>query len=258
MDADATRRSGAAVRFPYEVRRIHSLLSTSWYLDALNVTLLFVGAVALYGIATHFVPTGADPGNWLAIANERLGRDVMSAEVTYLPLFPGLLAGLLSIWGPVAGFDIAAILTIAALATAVYVCTRTLGRGYALGAAIVVGVAGNQVEAYAWGGYPQLLATSFGLLATFFLLRYYDSRLSKHLWTGLVFVGATVATHALIGGLLVVALVLSTGYWVYLVRPGEGHRTALLIGLACAGAASVVVLISSVWVPEGVVPTLNP
>ena len=246
------------MRFPYEVRRIHSLLSTSWYLDALNVTLLLVGTVALYGIATHFVPTGADPGNWLAIANERLGRDVMSADVTYLPLFPGLLAGLLWIWGPVAAFDIAAILTIAALATAIYVCTRTLGRGYALSAAILVGVAGNQVEAYAWGGYPQLLATSFGLLATFSLLRYYDSRQSKHLWAGLVFVGATVATHALIGGLLVVALVLSTAYWVYLVRPTEGHRTALWIGLACAGAATVVVLISSVWVPEGVVPTLNP
>ena len=167
------------MRFPYEVRRIHSLLSTSWYLDALNVTLLIVGAVAIYGMATHFVPTGADPGNWLAIANERLGRDVMSADVTYLPFFPGMLAGLLSVLGPVASFDVAAILTIAALATGVYVCTRTLGRGYALGAAIVVGVAGNQVEAYAWGGYPQLLATSFGLLATFFLLRYYDSRLSS-------------------------------------------------------------------------------
>ena len=67
-----------------------------------------------------------------------------------------------------------------------------------------------------------------------------------------------MATHALIGGLLVVALVLSTAYWVYLVRPGEGRRTALWIGLACTGAASVAVLISSVWVPEGVVPTLNP
>ena len=234
------------------------MLSTSWRLDALNVTLLVVGVFLLYGLATHFVPAGADPGNWLGIANERLGRDVMAADVTYLPLFPGLLAGLLSIWGPIVGFDLAAIITISALATAVYLCTRTLGRGYALAAAIVAGTAGNQVEAYAWGGYPQLLATSFGLLATFFLLRYYDTRLSRHLWTGLLLVAATLATHALIGGLLVVALVLSTGYWIYLARPRRGRVSALLIGLSCAAVAGAVVLITSVWVAKGVVPTLNP
>ena len=234
------------------------MLSTSWYLDALNLTLLLAGVVALYGLGTHFVPTGADPGNWLGIANERLGRDVMAADVSYLPLFPGLLAGLLSLWGPITGFDIAAIITIGALTAAVYVCTRTIGRGYALAAAVVAGTAGNQVEAYAWGGYPQLLATSFGLLATFFLLRYYDTRLRRHLWTGLIFVAATVATHALIGGLLVVALVLCTGYWVYLARPSQGRLMAFLVSVSCAGVAGAIVLISSIWVAEGVVPTLNP
>ena len=176
--------------FLMKLRRIHSLLSTSWYLDALNVTLLLVGAVALYGIATHFVPTGADPGNWLgnrkreARPGRHGGRSHLLARC-----FQGCSLVCCGYGDLIAGFDIAAIITIAALATAVYVCTRTLGRGYALSAAIVVGVAGNQVEAYAWGGYPQLLATSFGLLATFFLLRYYDSRQSKHLWAGLVFVG---------------------------------------------------------------------
>lgn len=258
VDADATLRSGAGARSALEYRRISALLSTSWYLDVLNLTLLFVGVVVLYGLGTGFVPTGADPGNWLGIANERLGRDVMAADVTYLPLFPGLLAGLLSLWGPVAGFAVVAIVTIGGLATAVYVCTRSLGRGYALAGAVVVGVAGNQVEAYAWGGYPQLLATSFGLLATFLLLRHYDSGQSRHLWMGLTFVAATVATHALVGGLLVVALVLSTGYWVYLARPAQGLLRAFLIGLSCAIVAGVVVLISSIWVPEGVVRTLNP
>jgi hypothetical protein len=233
-------------------------LSNSWYLDALNLSLLLAGAVALYGIGTHFVPTGADPGNWLGIASERLGRDVMTADVTYLPIFPGLLAGLVSLWGPIAGFNIAAIFTIGALTAAVYLCTRTLGRGYALVAAVVAGLAGNQVEAYAWGAYPQLLATSFGLLGAFFLLRHYGTRRLVYLSTGLVMTAATVATHALIGGLLVVALVASTIYWLYLVQPDEGRFRALLIGLACAGATGLVVLVSSVWGPEGVVPTLNP
>jgi len=258
VDAEAIIRSSAAARFRPGFRRFSALLSTSWYLDALNVALLVAGVVLLYGLSTHFVPTGADAGNWLGIANERLGRDVMAADVTYLPLFPGLLAGLLSMWGPIAGFDIAAIITIIALAAAVYICTRTLGRGYALAAAIVTVTAGNQVEAYAWGGYPQLLATSFGMLATFFLLRYYDTRLSRHVWTGLILVAATLATHALIGGLLVAALVVSTGYWIGLARPKQGRLSAFLIGLTCAAVAGVVVLISSVWVPEGVVPTLNP
>ena len=248
---------GAGARSYSKMRSILSRLSASWYLDALIVILLLFGVAGLYGLATHFVPTGADPGNWLAIATERLGRNVMSANVTYLPLFPGLLAGLLSMWEPVPAFDIAAILTISALVIAVYVCVRPVGRGYALAAAVVVGVAGNQVEAYAWGGYPQLLATSFGLLATFFLLRYYDSRRSRHLWLGFVFVGATVATHAMIGGLLVVALVLSTGYWIYLAQPTGGRLKAFLLGLTCAAVASLVVLTTWVWVPEGVAPTLN-
>jgi hypothetical protein len=258
VDAEATVGAGAGARFPLEYRRISALVSTSWYLDALNLSLLIGAAVFLYGLGTHFVPTGADPGNWLAIANERLGRDVMAADVTYLPLFPGLLAGLLWSGGPIAGFDIAAMTTIAALMAGVYVCTRPLGRGYALAAAVVVGFAGNQVEAYAWGGYPQLLATAFGLLATFLLLRHHETRLPRYLWMALVFVAATLATHALIGGLLVVALVLSTGYWVYLTRPAQGRLRAFLIGLSCASVATVVVLIVSVWVPEGVIPTLNP
>jgi len=243
---------------PLGFRRLSALLSTSWYLDALNLTLLVAGTVALYGFGTNFVPTGADPGNWLAIATERLGRDVMAADVTYLPLFPGLLSGLLWLWGPVPGFDIAAMLTIAALAAGVYICTRPVGRGYALVAAVVVAVSGNQVEAYAWGGYPQLLATAFGLLATFFLLRHYETQRSGLLWIAVVCVAATVATHALIGGLLVFALILSIAYWLYLARPAQGRLRAFIIGSSCAAAAAVVILVASVWVPEGVVPTLNP
>jgi 6-pyruvoyl-tetrahydropterin synthase related domain len=258
LDADGTVRVGAGTRLTLGYRRLSALMSTSWYLDALILALVVAGTVVLYGFGTNFVPTGADPGNWLAIANERLGRDVMAADVTYLPLFPGLLAGLLWLWGPIAGFDIAAMLTIAALAAAVYVCTRPVGRGYALVAAVVVAVAGNQVEAYAWGGYPQLLATALGLLATFFLLRYHDTERSGHLWRAVVFVAATVATHALIGGLLVFALVLSTAHWLYLARPPQGRLRAMLTSSSYAAAAAVVIFIASVSVPEGVVPTLNP
>jgi len=258
VDTDATVRVGAGAGLPIGDRSVDSPRSTAWYLDCLNLALLIGAVVALYGFGTHFIPTGADPGNWLAIASERLGRDVMAADVTYLPLFPGLLAGLVWLWGLIAGFDIAAIITILALASAVYVCTRPLGRGYAMAAAIVVGAAGNQVEAYAWGGYPQLLATSFGLLATFVLLRHHETRQSRYLWLSLVLLAATVATHALIGGLLVVVLVLSTAYWVYLARPDKGRLRAFVIGASCAGVAAIVVLVASIWVPEGVVPTLNP
>jgi hypothetical protein len=258
LSTDRKVKVDAGVRAaPTKLARYRSSLAASWYLDALIVCLLVAGVVALYGLTTRFVPTGADAGNWLAIAYERLGRDVMAADVTYLPLFPGLLAGLITVWGPIAGFDVAAVLTIAALAIAVYICVRPVGRGHALVAAVVACVAGNQVEAYAWGGYPQLLATSFGLLATFFLLRHYHTGLSRHLWMGLFLVAATVATHALIGGLLVVALLLSTGYWIYLAQPEQGRPRAWLITLACAGLAGLVVLITWVWVPEGVEPTLN-
>jgi hypothetical protein len=258
LDADATVRVGAGARLPFGYGRLTAPLSTSWYLDVLTLVLLVAGTVALYGFGTNFVPTGADPGNWLAIASERLGQDVMAADVTYLPFFPGLLSGLLLLWGPIPGFNIAAMLTIAALAAGVYISSRRVGRGYALGAAVVVAVAGNQVEAYAWGGYPQLLATAFGVLATFSMLRYHETRRSGSLWIAVILVAATVATHALIGGLLVFALILSTAYWLYLARPVPGWLRAFMISSSCAAAAAMVILVASVSVPEGVVPTLNP
>ena len=152
-----------------------SLLSSSWYLDALNVGLLVVGVVVLYGLGTHFVPTGADPGNWLAIANERLGRDVMAADVTYLPMFPAMLASLLSTVG-----------TDSRLCDSGHPDDQCPGGGglrmcqarwtwLCPGGRRSSRRRRESGEAYAWGAYPQLLATSFGLLATFLLLRYYDS-----------------------------------------------------------------------------------
>jgi hypothetical protein len=74
---------------------------------------------------------------------------------------------------------------------------------------------------------------------------------------GLIFVAATVASHALIGGLLVIALILSTAHWIFLTQPTEGPLRACIIALSSAVLASLVVLTTWVWVPEGVVPTLN-
>jgi len=252
--------SSARPGIPTSARRWLASFSASWHSDVLVIALLTaVVAVAHLGIPGA-VPSGADGGNWLAIAKESLGSTVMSAEVSYLPVFPGIVALLLLVVGSIQAVVVAALISKAVLVTSIYLATRTLGRGYALVAAIMVAVAGAQMEAYAWGGYAQLLGMAFGLLGVFLILRYIDTREPVNLWSGVAAAVAAVLTHTLIGGLFVGAVVVSAAHWLFIVdAPPRAWKRGMGVALAIAIPAGLFVLVSVfVGLGSGVEPVLNP
>jgi hypothetical protein len=224
----------------------------------LVILVLAAAFTTLYLVGTGFVPTGADPGNWLAVAKEWLGANTMSANVAYPPVFPTLLAGLLLIAPPLVALVISACLTIVCFVGAIYVVARTLGRFFAFVAAVLVGTAGMQVEAYAWGGFPQLLATAFGLAALFFIVRHFDTRARSHLLIGLTLAGLTAGTHVMVGGLLVAGLPLATAYSVRMGASRGAKTYELKVALMIGVGVAMIVGASYLFGPGGTVATLNP
>jgi hypothetical protein len=236
-------------------------MSRSWHGDALLLTGLLIILAVIHVSVPGPVPTGADAGNWLALANEARGLDVMSADVSYPPLFPALLALLLQLnASPIVALLLMALVAKTALVVAVYLSVRTINRTFAVIAATLVATAGAQMEAYAWGGYPQLLGMAFGLMAAFLILRYIDTQERSHLLFGLVFVVATLATHVLIGGLLALAIGIAVLHWLYMVDPPRRvWRRGVSLGATVAGATAVAgVVLFFFWRGPGTETTLNP
>ena len=231
-------------RKPRESTRLTHFVSTffaSWRGDVALITVRALGNLVLHLGIPGLVPSGSDGGNWLALANEVRGLDVMSADVGYPPLFPALLALLLQLdASPIVALLMMALVAKTALVVAVYMSARTLNRTYAVMAATLVATAGAQMEAYAWGGYPQLLAMAFGLMAVFLILRYIDTQERSHLLSGLVLVAATLATHILIGGLLALVIGIAVLHWLYMVDPpGRVWRRGIKLGAAVTGTTAV-------------------
>jgi hypothetical protein len=260
---DAELHAGPVAEVPAfsRLRQAVSAVWASWVGDG-ALLLLLVGTVA----AVHLyvpgpVPSGGDGGNWLALAAERFGNGVMSAEVTYPPLFPvvlGLVKALVS--DGVVAIVILAIISKISLVTGAYICARTLGRVYALAAAVLVGASGALFEAYAWGGYPQLMAMGFGLIATFMVIGYLNTWERRHLILGIVFSAATLLTHTMIGGLLGLALVTAIFHMLYMTDPRSGERSrSLRVGLLVAGPILVFAVFGFLdGTLSGFEPTINP
>lgn len=241
-------------------RTIGHLYGSLWG-DVLLLAILVAMVAVVHLVVPGTVPSGPDGGNWLALAQEQRGVDVMSADVRYPPLFTGLLSLLLLLGIPKIGALISmALLAKAALVTATYMTARTLSRTYAAAASLLMIAVGAQLEAYAWGGYPQLLATAFGLVAVFLIVRYVDTQRRPHLWFGLAFAAATLITHVMIGGLLALALAVAILHWLYAVDPGKRvWRRGVRLGAAVAGGTAVGALfVLLYWRGLGTEAILNP
>lgn len=216
--------------------------------------------VAMHLAMPGQIPSGADGGNWLAIAWGRLGVDVMASDVSYPFVFPALLSAGIGILGAVPALVACALLAKGLLVLAIYLCVRPLGRWYAAGAALLCGFAGAQLEAYAWGGYPQLLGTACALLAVFLTLRWLADLRGWLLFLALVMGLLTFATHALIGGLLLFALPLAALHWLLVVRAPTREWLAAVVGVGLVGLpGGIYVILNRVaGAKSGVTAVLNP
>lgn len=251
---DPPRDVGAGGDIGLSSRRRPSQAWT-WAFDLI----FLVGAITAIHLATSGpIPTGGDGGNWLALARESLGQHVMSAEVTYEPVFIGLLALLLSVSGTIEALLVSALLAEAVLVGAVYTVTRPAGRIPALASAALVGMAGYRLEAFAWGAYPQILAVGFGMVTMWVAARYIDQ---GRLWRLAVVVAGTVlvlTSHKLVGGLLLMAVPAAAVHMLWRARWSRVHwRRAALAVAGVWAAGSVFVAIWFVGTEDGVEPTLN-
>ncbi len=226
---------------------------------AFDILLIIGGLIILHISVSGPIPSGGDGGNWLALAREALGEDVMAADVVYEPVFIEVLGWLLSVLGPVNGLLASALLADALLVTAVYLMVSRAGRGPGLVSAAMVGVAGYRLEAYAWGAYPQMLAIGLGLLTVWAAVRFVSS--GRWWWLAPVGAGAVavLATHKLVGGLMLMAIPAAALHAVWVERfRRESWKWAGLVVLL-VGAVGVFFVAS--WLgasAQGVEPTLNP
>ena len=232
-----------------------------WWTDLIIVVALAIAFIIVHIAIPGSVPSGTDPGGWLAMAKERFGVEVLAArDATYLPGFPLLIGALLAVTDSVLAIAIAGVISKVALVLAVYLVVRPVGRGYAVAAAVMVGMSGAHGELYAWGGFIQQLGTAMGVTAVFYLVRYIESRNARHLVVSAVAVAATLFTHNLIGGLLVGALFVASFHWLYLTRATRqqwfrGLSDAAILALP-AGAFVAVYLAQ--WQGAGRQTSLNP
>jgi hypothetical protein len=204
------------------------------------------------------IPSGGDGGNWLALARQWLGQPVMSADVVYEPIFTGLLGSLLRVLGSVDALLVSALITEALLMIAVYLVVKGAGRIPALLSAVLVGVAGYRLEAYAWGAYPQILALGFGLLTVWCVVRFVEVGGWRRLALVIGGVVAVLSTHKLVGGLMLMAIPGAGlhALWLGRFRRAMWKRAGLVMGVVSAVGASYL----ASWFgasAEGVEPTLN-
>jgi hypothetical protein len=205
----------------------------------LNKRSVIVRVAALVGVTTalallHFlvagpIPSGGDPGNWLALAHDQLGYEVVTPGVSYPPVFVTLLSALLIPLDPVPAVVAASIVARLVAVLAVFYVMKDSGSITALLTALVSAIAAFQLEAYAWGAYPQILGMGLGLVGTYSVIRFMADRRRFDFVVALVAVAATALTHTLVAGALIVALLVASLHaaWVS-SRIREGWRTNLL------------------------------
>jgi hypothetical protein len=232
-----------------------------WWTDLVIAAVIAIAFIVVHVGVPGAVPSGADPGIWLAFAKERFGVEVMAAaDAAYLPGFPVLVGLLLTMADSITAITVAGVISKVALVLAIYLVARPAGRGYGVAAAVMVGMSGAHAEMYAWGGYIQQLGTASAFMAVFFLVRYLELKNSRHFALSGVAVALTLVTHNLLGGLLVGALFVAAIHWLYLTR---ASRREWIRGLTYA---SIVAIPAGIFVAvylflgqrAGRQPSLNP
>jgi hypothetical protein len=187
-----------------------------------------------------------------------IGDSPMSAQVSYPPVFPALLASLIVIVGPLAAITTTALLAKVGLVLAVLLTARSLGPVFAALAAALVMTAGAHLEAYSWGAYPQTLAMAFGLLCVYYLQAYVDSGARRHLLLGAGAGVLTCFTHLLVGGLLMFALPVALLGRVWVRRKDDLSWKKRILAAAMALIPGGLFLVVSILTPEGFEAPVNP
>jgi hypothetical protein len=150
-------------------RRWAAYLSPTRY--GLLAVLVGVAAYRFIVLADEAAPPGADPGNWLAFTHGLFGTPVKAAASVYFPVIPALLKALLTFLPALMATKVLGVGVSVVMGIPFYLILR---RGcspiFSAGLTLAFLLAGYEEETLDFGGYPQLLATTFLLLTVYWLM----------------------------------------------------------------------------------------
>ncbi|MCI4335631.1 MAG: hypothetical protein L3K17_00315 [Thermoplasmata archaeon] len=167
----------------------------------------------LWIVRVQPIPPGGDPSTWIITSYPFVGLPTTSGvqPLAYPPLaFPFVGLSVLIGNGPLLGGRIFMASSIVALGYASYLLNRSLLErpGLALLAqGLLLGEPDFQ-QLYYFGGYPNIFALIFLVLAVAYLVRYLRSRQPSHLFLFWVATAACLLSHSLTGVILVGILAL--------------------------------------------------
>jgi hypothetical protein len=172
-------------------RRWTAYLNPTRY--ALLAVLVGVTAYRFVVLADEAAPPGADPGNWLAFTHGLFGSPVKAAASVYFPVIPALLKALLTFLPALMATKVLGVGVSVVMGIPFYLILR---RGcspiFSAGLTLAFLLAGYEEETLDFGGYPQLLATTFLLLTVYWLM---DGLISGG-WRPLLLAAASTALVA--------------------------------------------------------------
>ena len=132
--------------------------------------LLAMAIYRLIVLAAQPGPPGSDAGNWLAFSHELFGGHVKAADSMYFPVTLVLLKAIMVFFSPLLSLKLLGVIASVSIGVPFYfLLRRSCSPLMSASLTMCLLMTGYQLEMLSWGGYPQLLATTFMLGALILL-----------------------------------------------------------------------------------------
>jgi len=171
-------------------------------------------------LGVYDAPPGSDGGQWLAFGHQLFtGETVKAGFQSYPPLLPSIVKILSLFLTPLGALKLSGIFTSVFIAIPVYlILRRTLIPVIALVLAITAALTPFNGEILSFGGYPQLLGSSFLLFSLYFLTSGFETGEKRWFFAASLAASATIGTNVLPALLLLIASGLIVLFYLFRIR----------------------------------------
>ncbi|MDP7420718.1 MAG: 6-pyruvoyl-tetrahydropterin synthase-related protein, partial [bacterium] len=168
----------------------------------------------------YAAPPGSDGGQWLAFGHQLFtGETVKAGFQSYPPLLPSIVKIVSSILTPLGALKLTGIFTSVFIAIPVYlILRRTLIPVIAIVLAIIATLTPFNGEVLSFGGYPQLLGSSFLLFSLYFLTLGFETRGKRWFFAASLAASATIGSNIFPSFLLIIASLLIVLFYLFRMR----------------------------------------
>ncbi len=182
------------------------MLSVAWY------KWIILGGYA--------APPGSDGGQWLAFGHQLFtGETVKAGFQSYPPLLPSIVKIASTVLTPLEALKVTGIFTSVFIAIPVYlILRRTLIPVIAIALAITATLTPFNSEVLSFGGYPQLLGSSFLLFSLYFLTLGFETRGKRWFFAASLAASATIGSNVFPSFLLIIASLLIVLFYLFRMR----------------------------------------